>query len=161
MDRVPPADKVFLVEPFLRQAGLLEDVYPCQVAAEIEPIVRSAGDRITTAGDILDYTDFFLPDDQIPYDAKALNQRLRAERAAERLARFKDRLMSVEPFAAGPIETALLQFVEDEGIKVGQIIHAIRVAVTGKAVGFGLFETLEILGRQRSAARIERALSLV
>jgi glutamyl-tRNA synthetase len=161
MDRVPPEEKAFLVDPYLRQAGLLEDVYPCQVAAVIEPIVRAAGDRITTAGDILDYTDFFLPDDQIPYDEKALNKRLRAEGAAELLARLKDRLVAVEPFEAGPIETALKQFVEDEGIKIGQIIHAIRVAVTGKAVGFGLFETLEILGRQRCTARIERALTLV
>jgi glutamyl-tRNA synthetase len=77
------------------------------------------------------------------------------------LSRFKDHLATVEPFEAGPIETALKQFVDDEGIKIGQIIHAVRVAVTGKAVGFGLFETLEILGPQRCQARIERALTLV
>jgi glutamyl-tRNA synthetase len=161
MDRVPPEEKAFLVEPYLREAGLLEDVYPCQVAAVIEPVVRAAGDRITTAGDILDYTDFFLPDDQIPYDEKALHKRLRAEGAAELLDRFQDRLAGVEPFEAAAIETALKQFVEDEGIKIGQIIHAVRVAVTGKAVGFGLFEALEILGPQRCSARIERALTLV
>jgi glutamyl-tRNA synthetase len=161
MDRTPAEEKAFLVDPYLREAGLLEDVYPCQVAAVIEPIVRAAGDRITTAGDILDYTDFFLPDEQIHYDEKALNKRLRAEGAADLLTHFKDRLVTVEPFAAGPIEMALKHFVEDEGIKIGQIIHALRVAVTGKAVGFGLFETLEILGRQRCQTRIERALALV
>jgi glutamyl-tRNA synthetase len=141
--------------------GLLEDVYPCQVAPVIEPVVRAAGDRITTAGDILDYTDFFLPDDQIPYDEKALNKRLRAEGAAELLAGFRDSLAAVEPFEAGPIEAALKQFVDEQGIKIGQIIHAVRVAVTGKPVGFGLFESLEILGRQRCETRIDRALKLV
>ena len=46
-----------------------------------------------------------------------------------------------------------------EGIKIGQIIHAVRVAVTGKGVGFGLFEALEILGRAACLARIDRALA--
>jgi glutamyl-tRNA synthetase len=161
MDRVPPEQKAYLVEPFLREAGLLEDVYPCQVTAAIEPIVRAAGDRIKTAGDILDYADFFVPDDRLPYDQQAFDKRVRPDGAAPLLARFKDLLAAVEPFDAGPIETAMKQFVADEGIKLGQIIHAVRVAVTGKPVGFGLFETLEILGRQRCTKRIERALSLV
>jgi glutamyl-tRNA synthetase len=43
---------------------------------------------------------------------------------------------------------------------VGDVIHALRVAVTGKGVGFGMFETLEILGRERCLARIDRALEL-
>ncbi len=51
------------------------------------------------------------------------------------------------------------EFVQSEGIKIGQVIHAVRVAVTGKAVGFGLFETLAILGRQRCIERIDRALA--
>jgi glutamyl-tRNA synthetase len=50
-------------------------------------------------------------------------------------------------------------FVEANGIKIGDIVHAVRVAITGKGVGFGLFETLAILGRERCLARIERALS--
>jgi len=43
---------------------------------------------------------------------------------------------------------------------VDDIVHAVRVAVTGKAVGFGLFDTLAILGRERCLARIDRALAL-
>ena len=50
-------------------------------------------------------------------------------------------------------------FVEKRAIKIGQIIHAVRVAVTGSAVGFGLFETLAVLGRDRCLARIDRALA--
>jgi glutamyl-tRNA synthetase len=43
---------------------------------------------------------------------------------------------------------------------MGDIVHAVRVAVTGKAVGFGLFDTLAILGRERCLARIHRALEM-
>ena len=51
------------------------------------------------------------------------------------------------------------QFVAAEGIKIGQIIHPVRVAVTGKSVGLGLFDTLAILGKQRALRRIELAMS--
>ena len=51
------------------------------------------------------------------------------------------------------------EWVSAEGIKIGDIVHAVRVAVTGKAVGFGLFDTLAILGRERCLARIDRAIA--
>ena len=49
----------------------------------------------------------------------------------------------------------------DALIKIGQIIHAARVALTGKETGFGLYETLAILGKAQSLARIDRALRQV
>jgi glutamyl-tRNA synthetase len=55
----------------------------------------------------------------------------------------------------------LHRFVAERGIAIGQIIHALRVAVTGKGVGFGMFETLALLGRERSLRRIDRAMALV
>ena len=56
------------------------------------------------------------------------------------------------------LDELMHKFVESEQIKIGQIIHAVRVAVTGKMIGFGLFETLTILGRQSCLARLDRAL---
>ena len=50
-------------------------------------------------------------------------------------------------------------FVKEQGIELGDIIHALRVAVTGKGVGFGLYETLAILGKPRCLARIDRAVA--
>ena len=55
----------------------------------------------------------------------------------------------------------MAEFLQAEGAQIGQIIHAVRVAVTGKTVGFGVFETLAILGKERSLRRIDRALALV
>ena len=50
------------------------------------------------------------------------------------------------------------EFVAAEQIKIGQVIHAVRVAVTGKSVGLGLFDSLAILGQERCLTRIARAL---
>ena len=55
----------------------------------------------------------------------------------ELLGRFRGELVDVEPFKAGPLEERLHAFVEAQGIKTADLVHPLRVAVTGKAVGFG------------------------
>ena len=50
-------------------------------------------------------------------------------------------------------------FLQAEGIQLRQVQQALRVALTGKGVGFGLYETLAILGREHSIARIDRTLA--
>jgi glutamyl-tRNA synthetase len=67
-------------------------------------------------------------------------------------------LAQAEPFSSQLLEQLTHDFVEANGIKIWDVVHAVRVAVTGKAVGFGLFETLSILGRERCLARIDRAI---
>jgi glutamyl-tRNA synthetase len=160
MRALPLDQKVRLVLPFLQSAGLVPDPPPEHVGPQLSALVKAAGDRIKVAGDILDVADFFLPDDRLPYDQAAFDKRLaKPPRAAELLRKFRDQLATADAFDAAGLELLLQRFIEAEGIKIGDVIHAVRVAVTGKAVGFGMFETLEILGRQRCLARIERALS--
>ena len=114
--------------------------------------------RIKVAGDILDYRTFFVPDDQINYDEAAFDKRIRSQPdAAPLLAKFKDRLSTLEPFDAATIEKTLHDFVAAEGFEISQLIHPLRVAVTGQSIGFGLFETLAILGRESSVRRIDNA----
>jgi len=69
------------------------------------------------------------------------------------------RLAAAAAFDAGLLERLLHEFLQEQGVEIGQIIHALRVAVTGKAIGFGLFESLAILGKAHSLARITRTLS--
>ena len=74
------------------------------------------------------------------------------------LAEFNKVLNAADSFDAPSLEAELHGFCEAQGVGVGDIIHALRVAVTGKAAGFGMFDTLAILGRQRSCNRIQIAL---
>ena len=124
-----------------------------------EKVIAAAGDRIKVAGDILAFDDFFRADDQLAYDEPAFEKHIRKADAAELLAKFRDRLATAEPFDVPTLEALMQQFVAAEGIKIGQIIHAVRVAVTGKSVGLGLFDTLAILGRERALRRIEQAMA--
>ncbi len=157
MQALPMKQKVARMVPYLQKAGLLSSPPPCDVAEKLTRIITAAGDRIKVSGDILAYADFFFAD-KIVYDSQAVEKNIGNPGATALLAKFKDRLSTVEPFEVGPLEQALHQFMADEQIKVGDIIHALRVAITGKAVGPGLYDCLAILGRETSLARIQSTL---
>lgn len=159
MQKVPAKQKVARCVEVLKQAGLLSDPPPCDAATVVGGIVEGAGDRLKLYGDILDYDDLFIADDQLTYDEKAWQKRLvKPEDAGQLLAKFREDLAGLPEASAEELEAALKAFCEREEIKIGQIIHALRVAATGKAVGFGMFETLELLGHESRLARIDRAL---
>jgi len=123
-------------------------------------VIRHASDRIKVAGDILDFVDFFMPDDAFPYDELAKAKRITEPPEAIPLLReFRDELAKQEDFSHAALEQLMQRFIEEKQIKVNQIIHALRVATTGKAVGLGMFETLEILGKERALRRIDRILT--
>jgi glutamyl-tRNA synthetase len=161
MQRLPMKQRVAKVVPYLQRAGLLTDPPPCDTAPYVTRILEAAGDRLKVAGDILEYDEFFVADGELKFDDHALVKCLVKPPAARALLqKFCVELAAVEPFTSERLEEHLHAFVGAEGIKPGDIVHAVRVAVTGKAVGFGLFDTLAILGRERSLARIDRALQL-
>ena len=157
--QLPPERKIELVTPFLEKAGLVPSPITAEQRQIAEKVIAAAGDRIKVAGDILAFDDFFRPDDQLIYDEPSFDKHVRNADAIALLAKFRDRLATIEPFDVPTLEAMMQQFVSAEGIKIGQIIHPVRVAVTGKSVGLGLFDTLAILGRERALRRIELAMS--
>jgi len=160
MQLEPVAKRVEMTLPFLAKAKLIASPPSDAVRALATQIVEAAGDRIKIAGDILDYNYFFQPDDQLTYDEAAFDKRIRKPaEAAGLLRKFREQLATVEPFDVPALERRMQEFVQVEGVEIKQIIHALRVAVTGKAVGFETFDTLALLGKERCGARIERALA--
>ncbi len=160
MQRLDIKKKVAMCLPYLQRACLVPTPPPCQISDYLTSILNAVGERLKVAGDILDYDDFFVADDQLKRDPAAVEKRITKDPAAVELLReFRSELASVTPFDAPTTETALKSFLERKQAKIGQIIHALRVAVTGKPVGFGMFDTLAILGRDRVLARIDQILS--
>lgn len=162
MQRLPMKQRVARSVPYLQQAGLVDDPPSCDTAPYLTQILQAAGDRVKVAGDVLDYDDFFARDEDLKFDEVALDKRLRQPAQARlRLRQFRAVLAAAEPFTAERLERLLHDFIAAQNIKAADIVHAVRVAVTGKAVGFGLFDTLAILGRDHVLARIDRALKLI
>ena len=161
MQRLPVKQKVARCVEFLQQADLIASPPPCETAPLVTQVIEAAGDRIKVAGDVLEFDEFFVSDDELVYDTKAFEKRItKPDNAVSLLTKYRDELANCEPFDAEALDAHLHEFVEREDVAIGQIIHAIRVAVTGKAKGCGMFETLAILGRERCLARIARALAL-
>jgi glutamyl-tRNA synthetase len=160
MQRLPLPRKLDMVLPYLVRANLITNPVRADVRATVHQIVEAAGDRIKIAGDILDYSDFFVADDALLIDDKAFDKRIRKPEKARALLRaVRQSLESADAFDAAALEKRVQDFVQQQGIELGDIIHALRVAVTGKGVGFGLYETLAILGKPRCLARIDLALA--
>ncbi len=81
------------------------------------------------------------------------------ERDAELLAEAERELGEVEPFTADRIEQALRTFAERLGLKPRDAFQPIRLAVTGSNVSPGLFESIELLGKEKALARLSAARS--
>jgi len=151
MNAVPLAEKVEMVQPFLKRAGFDAD------RAVVSQIVEAAGPRIKVAGDILDYVDFFTPDEQLPFDPKAVEKHLKKEPGSGWIGELRQIVATAEPFDVPTLKAAVEAFIQAKGAKPIPVTQTIRVAVTGKEVGFGIYETLAILGREGCLARIDRA----
>jgi glutamyl-tRNA synthetase len=97
--------------------------------------------------------------DEIEYDEAAVQKNLRKEGVAAALAALRTALSGAE-FTLPEIERAIRETERAAGIAEGKMNQSIRVAVTGVAQGAGIYETLEVLGKARSLARLERAASM-
>ena len=160
MQQLPTKQKTPRCLSYLQRAGLVSDPPPCDAGAKLTRILDAAGDRVKTFGDCLAYADFFFTD-EVAFNEKDFRKRLLADGAGDLLAAFRTTLATVEPFDVEHLEAAMQAFLAEREIKIGQIIHALRVATTGRGVGPGLYDCLEILGKETCLERIDAALEKI
>jgi len=97
----------------------------------------------------------------VTYDPGAVSKYLAKDGIPDGLMALERELAELDSFTPEPLERCLRGVAEKSGLKAAALIHATRVAVTGRSVSPGLFEVLEILGREWVAARLHAALSLL
>jgi glutamyl-tRNA synthetase len=95
--------------------------------------------------------------DAIEYDEAALAKHVRVDGMTEHLVALAAALAALPAYDAQTVEAALRETAEARGVKAASLIHAVRVAVTGKSVSPGLFDVMTLLGRDRVAARLADA----
>jgi glutamyl-tRNA synthetase len=137
--------------PIVRQAGFQVD--PGQML-RITPLIR---ERIKLLKDVLTAADFFFVDQLPPYDpAELIPQKGDAAMAKKVLEKAREVLANTE-FKHDPLDQTLRAAAQELGIKAGQMFQPIRVAVCGRKNAPPLFETLEVLGRPTTLARLDQA----
>jgi len=95
----------------------------------------------------------------LPYDEKAVKKFL-TEETKPYLEEIAERIEALEEFTEKSLEDLHRQFLEDKDIKFKVIAQPIRVAIVGKTQSPGLFETMMVLGKEETLARINRAVQL-
>jgi glutamyl-tRNA synthetase len=160
MRKLPAAEKVAGVLPFLERAGWITAPVGDDTRAYVARIVEALGDRIKVFGDVLLQAPFFfVKDDELAFDDKAFAKRVLAPGAVDRLAEYRGWLAEQSAFDAASLDKGTQDLMGAKGLGLGDIVHAVRIAVTGVPVGPGLFDTVSVLGKETCLRRIDRTLA--
>ena len=112
--------------------------------------------KIKTFSELPAYAGFYFTD-QVEYDAEAAKKDFVPENKP-RLEKLRDAFTHAPAFNAESLEAALKETAKTLGVKAGVLVHPCRLAVTGKTSGPSLYHLLQVLGKERVMARIEKAL---
>jgi glutamyl-tRNA synthetase len=140
---LPPDEYADALVAYLRERGFDWDEAQVRRAA---PLVQ---EKIATFGEFPRFAGFFF--EPIAPERELLDG------SGPLLSEAREALADVEPFEAQPIESALRALAERHGLKPRQAFEPIRVAVTGSKISPGLFESIELLGREETLARLAGA----
>ncbi|MET9427785.1 glutamate--tRNA ligase [Streptomyces sp. NPDC003036] len=122
-----------------------------------EAIAPHAQTRLTVLSEITQNVDFlFLPE---PVEDEASWQKAMKEGSDALLRTARAKLEAADWTSPESLKEAVLAAGEEHGLKLGKAQAPVRVAVTGRTVGLPLFESLEILGKDRTLARVDAALA--
>ena len=140
------------VIPFLEKRGL-KHLDETKVARAVETLkIRSK-----TLDEMADGSLFYFQD-EISYEEKADRKFLKPN-ILGLMEEILERLEKTEVFSQKSLEKVFLDFIEEKQIKLGKIAQPLRVALTGKSASPGLFEVMEILGKEKVLERIRKALT--
>lgn len=140
--------------PFLQQAGLLPEAMDEASQRRYEGIIQAVQPRVRTLAEIVDSTRYFFSD-EIAWDPKAVAKHLHKEHVPELLSLLAQQLEQLDTFTADRLEQIFDEVCRRFELKRGDVMQPVRVAVTGGPVSPGMFETLELLGREKAVERLK------
>ncbi len=143
-------------KPFLEHAGFKNIE---EKKEYIKKLIEAEKERIKLLKDVPYLIEFFLKDDtEIVYDETAVKKFLSTEQQKNILKEILEELKPVENFNKTVLEEKIRNFCQQKGYKTSDVFHPLRVAVSGRKEGIGLFDLLELLGKEKVINRIELVL---
>jgi glutamyl-tRNA synthetase len=149
-----PAELGPQVVPFLQAAGwdATDDNYLHKIIPALQP-------RSKTLLEMADQAHFYYRDD-ISFDDKAAKRFLKGN-VIDPLKELKSRLQALDDFGEQNLEAVFSAILETFEIKLGKIAQPVRVALTGTSVSPGIYEVIEVLGKDRVLPRLEKAITFI
>lgn len=143
-----------LLKEQLINAGVDEEVLETDWGREVMLVEV---DKLKKLSDIVSLTSYFFKDDY-PYEEKGLKKHILKEPKLNILKELLKKLKDEEQFDKESIEAHIRGLADEMDISAGKVIHPTRMALTGRTYGPGLFELMELLGREKCIERIERTI---
>jgi glutamyl-tRNA synthetase len=147
----PASDLLPLIKDQLAAAGI---DFRASGDSYLERIIDLYKIRLKTLREFPPMTDFFFGDDY-PVEEEG-RKHLESSEGRAALASFTERLGTLEAFRHEDLEKACRDLAEEMGIKAGALIHPARMAISGKTKGAGLFEMMEVLGKDKVLSRMRK-----
>ena len=155
--RLAPAELAARLRPLLEAAGLWRDDYLGARHAWFFAVLELLRPRAKRLDDFVSQGRFFFAEG-VDYDPAAVDKHLRADGMRDHLTALGAEFDALPEFDAASTEAVVRSTAEARGVKAATLIHAVRVAVTGKTASPGLFEVLALLGREPVRKRLHAAL---
>ena len=148
------------ITPFLVDAKLATETELAAKREWLKKLARATRERLHVLTDIVSNFDYFFKDVE-GYDAKGVKKRWKKPEAQKILSDLLEVLEKCDPFDEATIEAACREYAESEGLKLGQLGNPARIALTGKTASPGIFETIELIGKEKSIARLQNAIQYI
>ncbi|MFH0877522.1 MAG: glutamate--tRNA ligase [Candidatus Omnitrophota bacterium] len=150
-----PVGLVEFLKPFLLEQKLIEEKnFDGKLLVGVLELYK---ERATTLIELVDAIRPFLATELV-MDPAAREKYLGQDLSRE-FAFLKEKFNAVAEFKAANIEAAFRSAAEELGVTTKHLIHPLRVALSGKTVGPGMFEFIEVLGKEKTIGRIEEAIA--
>ena len=169
LDRVSKSPAVFDEQKLRHMNGrYLRDLSLDELTARLERFTGRTGlrgaveisrEKIQTLADFWPLAGFLIdgPSD----DPKAFQKVIGAEGGSQTLTAARQALADTDPFTVDNIEASLRQVVESRGLKPGQVFQPVRVAIAGTTISPGIFESVALLGKDRTLSLVDDALAKI
>ncbi len=146
--RMPPEEALEFLGPFLSEAAIPWKKYDRQWLLRVVNLYQG---RMTLPEEFLQRTAYLFRERVgIPADLRARY----VEGRSELLGALIRRLETTSPFDVATVESAFRAVVAEAGIPAGDLVHPVRVLLSGSDVGIGLFDMMALLGRERTLQRL-------
>jgi glutamyl-tRNA synthetase len=139
------------LKPFIEAQGWKADD-----DAYLEGVIATLQSRSKTLEDMARQAHFYFTEDITPDEPTA--RKFLTAAVLEPLHSLKEQLAALPAFGEKELESAFLHVMEKYQVKLGKIAQPVRVALTGTTVSPGIFEIMKVLGKQRTLARLEKAI---
>ena len=146
--------------PYLQQAGLVPENPTPEEIKYAREVIALEQERLKVLSEIVEFTDFFFRAEP-EYEEKGVKKWLTRDCVPDLLRKLIDKVEGTTELTFEGIEEVVRGAGDEMGLSGGQVIHPIRMAVTGRTVGPGLFESMSVLGKERVLLRLNRTLAMI